>query len=284
LGKTVSIRKKDTQYDYRFMPEPNLLPCLVYPLKSFTPLKLKDEGRIVCTRNHELIVNEDYLDQVRNISSVKCFVDLDKARDEFESKKLPHMRRQHLVDAYQINPDLAFTFVAHDLDALLIEIVDQFKAPVDEIPIYANLLRTRYLHVQNLNINLDKMSSRLRCQKIVSYVNDVLKANLVNNRVRGQLFIDLFNQDEHLHKMASDLIKEKNLAVIKDAQLIRECIQKLFAENEKSIIDYKVSKEKKRAKTFDMFVTRVHKNFNETTDPDLVNELVAEALKNSLQS
>ena len=32
--KTIAIRSKEDQYDYRFMPEPNLLPLVVLPSKS----------------------------------------------------------------------------------------------------------------------------------------------------------------------------------------------------------------------------------------------------------
>ena len=279
----MSIRKKDTQYDYRFMPEPNLMPLLVYPLKSFTPLKLKNEDTIVCTRNPELEIESGYLDKVRNIVTVKCFIDLDTAREELETKQLPHARRQHLVDTFRIKPEIAFTFVSHDLDVLLLKVIETLKVPLEEIPMYTQVLKYNYLHVVNLNTPMDKMSLSLQGQKIVSYVNDVLKAKKVSSRVSKQLFVDLFNQEEHLHKMTSDLISEKNLMIVNDSNLINECIQKLLSANSKAISEYK-SKEKKREKIFDFFVGRVHKSFNETTDSDLVNKLVADALKNTLLS
>jgi aspartyl-tRNA(Asn)/glutamyl-tRNA(Gln) amidotransferase subunit B len=41
--QTIAIRSKEDQYDYRFMPEPNLLPLLVLPAKS----QLKDHPELV---------------------------------------------------------------------------------------------------------------------------------------------------------------------------------------------------------------------------------------------
>ena len=32
--KTIAIRSKEDKYDYRFMPEPNLLPLVILPSKS----------------------------------------------------------------------------------------------------------------------------------------------------------------------------------------------------------------------------------------------------------
>jgi Asp-tRNA(Asn)/Glu-tRNA(Gln) amidotransferase B subunit len=281
-GKTVSIRKKESQYDYRFMPEPNLLPFLIYPLKSFTPFKQRDENKLVCTRNPELIIENDYLDHVKNIATVNCFIDLDKAREELESKSLPQARRQHLIDNYQLTPENAFTFVAHNLDHMLNEIVDQFKVPIEDIKLYKRALQIDFLHVVNLNINLDKMSLNLKCRKIVSFVNDVLKAKLVSKRVSMKLFVDLFNQDENLEKLASDLIKEKNLAIINDRNVISERVAKLFSENSKAVNEYK-SKEKKREKIFEFFVNRAHRSFNELACTDLVDEIVSAELKNLLK-
>jgi Asp-tRNA(Asn)/Glu-tRNA(Gln) amidotransferase B subunit len=260
------------------MPEPNLLPFLVYPLKTFTPLKRKGENKLVCTRNPELIIEDDYLENVRNIATVNCFVDLDKAREEFESKSLPQARRQHLIDNYQLPPEVAFTFVAHNLDLLLNEIATQFNVPSEDIKLYKRVLQINYLQVVNLNINLDRTSQNLRCKKIVSYVNDVLKGKMVSRRISAKLFVDLFNQDENLEKLTSDLIKEKNLAIINDRNLINKRVLELFSENVKALNEYK-TKEKKREKIFEFFNGRVHKSFNDLACPDLVEQIVTDKLK-----
>jgi aspartyl-tRNA(Asn)/glutamyl-tRNA(Gln) amidotransferase subunit B len=50
--KTVATRTKEDQYDYRFMPEPNLLPLVVYPSQSFNPI----------VSSYKLFNNQEYGD------------------------------------------------------------------------------------------------------------------------------------------------------------------------------------------------------------------------------
>lgn len=69
-GKTVSIRSKEDQYDYRFMPEPNLLPLLVYSQETFASKSI----------NQDLVITDEYLDMIKG-SSEKFYVDFDKGKD-----------------------------------------------------------------------------------------------------------------------------------------------------------------------------------------------------------
>lgn len=61
---TVSIRSKEDQYDYRFMPEPNLLPLVVYSSDN----------------NHGLVVNHEFSDYISSIKpeDEKFYVDFNK--------------------------------------------------------------------------------------------------------------------------------------------------------------------------------------------------------------
>lgn len=72
---TVSIRSKEDQYDYRFMPEPNLLPLVVYPSQS---LKIVSDVDKKCVNNPELIISDEFLDQYRQGLDQQFYVDFDK--------------------------------------------------------------------------------------------------------------------------------------------------------------------------------------------------------------
>ena len=75
---TVSIRSKEDQYDYRFMPEPNLLPLIVYPSNSF---KIESNGENKCANNPELVITDEFLNHYRLGINEKFFVDFDKGKN-----------------------------------------------------------------------------------------------------------------------------------------------------------------------------------------------------------
>jgi len=54
-NQTISIRTKEDQYDYRFMPVPNLLSLVVFPSQSFTPTE-----NLKCLNNPDLIFGQKY--------------------------------------------------------------------------------------------------------------------------------------------------------------------------------------------------------------------------------
>jgi Asp-tRNA(Asn)/Glu-tRNA(Gln) amidotransferase B subunit len=56
----------------------------------------------------------------------------------------------------------------------------------------------------------------------------------------------------------------------------------LFDSNPKALNDYKL-KSNKREKIFDFFVGRVHKEFNDLADQELVDEIVLKSLKDLIK-
>ncbi len=77
MNETTSLRSKEDQYDYRFMPEPNLLPLYVYPSRTFSP----NASSSRCLNNPQLVFDKHYLDSTEAHSikhNNKWFVDLDK--------------------------------------------------------------------------------------------------------------------------------------------------------------------------------------------------------------
>ena len=264
------------------MPEPNLLPLFVYPVKTFA---LAEKNGKKCKNNPELLIDSEVLPSLSSLTrNSDFFVDLDKARDEYNSKDLPQARRDRLTSRFKLSAEQAFVFVANNLDILLTCIVDKFNVPMEDIPLYTRVLCLNFLHLINLNVNMDKMSLNLKSEKIFSFVNDAIKKNMVSKRVAVKLFVDLFNQEQNINKLTLDIIREKNMFIVKDVQVINQCIQKLFELNVKAVNEYKQkTTTKSREKIFDFFVGRVHKNFNEFTDPDLVDKLVLESLKKLLK-
>lgn len=151
----------------------------------------------------------------------------------------------------------------------------------DEIEFINRILLHEYLGLVNANVDLDGIDLRRRCEKILSY-GELLKSKAISRRVKNTVFAKLF-EPANINKMARDLVKEMDLFLINDEKVINDSILKLFEQNSASINEYK-SKEKKRVKIFDFFVGRVHKDLNERADPELVDKLVLDNLKKTIQS
>lgn len=151
----------------------------------------------------------------------------------------------------------------------------------EEIEFINRILLHEYLGLVNANVDLDSIDLRRRCEKILSY-GELLKSKAISRRVKNTVFAKLF-EPANINKMARDLVKEMDLFLISDEKVINDSILKLFEQNSAAINEYK-SKEKKRVKIFDFFVGRVHKDLNERADPELVDKLVLDNLKKTIQS
>jgi aspartyl-tRNA(Asn)/glutamyl-tRNA(Gln) amidotransferase subunit B len=283
LNKTISIRSKEDQYDYRFMPEPNLLPLVVYPSRTFKPVYVNEKNAYECENNARFLFDKYYLNKLDEFKfDDNINVDLDKVRDEFNMKTLPQIRRNKLIENYGLTHENAFVFVANDLDKILFEIISLSD---DNDKEYAKkcvgILLFEYLNQLNKNSDrLDKYDFKLKCRKIKSYI-DVMNENLISKRIKYKFFGELFDE-ENTNKMAIDMIKERNLFIVNDVDLIQSKIDYLFELNKKACDEY-AKKEKKREKIFDFFVGRVHKELNELADQTLVDKMVDESLKKLLK-
>lgn len=279
-GTTISIRSKEDQFDYRFMPESNLLPLIIYPPETFNPIQ-SDKQTIRCSNNTELLINEEYLESLKYFKDMpEFYVNLEKVKNELSTKSLPQARRNYLVENFELTHKNAFVFVANNLDSILIEIVSNFdKVSKEDLKIYIRVLLNEYLNQVNENSDLDKIDFKIKCAKIASYA-DLLKNKLISRRISIKFFSKLFEM-KNLDKLAFDLAKEENLFIINDKQIIIQSINKLFEQNPKALNEYK-TKAKKRPKIFDFFVGRVHKDLNDRADPKLVDDLVSKHLEKLL--
>ncbi|KAJ8335655.1 hypothetical protein SKAU_G00389970 [Synaphobranchus kaupii] len=84
-GQTIPMREKEGLQDYRFMPEPNLPPLMVYDSETAPPPAGTDPGQAVL---------------------------IDAMRDRIP--ELPSARRARLVDAFGIRPEHSYTLVNED--------------------------------------------------------------------------------------------------------------------------------------------------------------------------
>ena len=284
-GKTYSIRTKEDQYDYRFMPEPNLLPLVVYAPKSFSP-HLSDSN-LTCLNNKELLLNTDYLNKIRNLSK-NFYIDLDKVREEFSHLNLPQERREYVKNKFGLTDEKAFIFIANDLDLLLKEIIlkgDQNRLITTEdesfIQTLIKVILNEYLNQVNTNPDLNKIDFGLKCKKIESYTRLVEK-NLIGNRFRLKFFALLFDVN-NLYKLADDLAEENNFYIVNCPIVLDERLNELLKTNEKAVAEFRL-KPKKREKITEFFIRKMHVSFNDLADTGLVNQTVLNKLNKLIEN
>ena len=167
-NQTISIRTKEDQYDYRFMPEPNLLPLVVFPSQSFTPTE-----NLKCLKNPELIFGQKYLEIARTLDR-QFFLDLDKVKAAYLQKDLPQKRRNFLARSFGLSDEMAFVFVANDLDKIMERILlcENTRELKDEklLGPLVSILNFEYLNQINLNPEFEKLDFDFRCRRIESYL------------------------------------------------------------------------------------------------------------------
>ena len=284
-GKTYSIRTKEDQYDYRFMPEPNLLPLVVYPAKTFSPHR--SDSNLTCLNNKELLLNDDYLNKVLSLSK-NFYIDLDKVRQEFLNLNLPQERREFVKRKFGLTDEKAFIFIANDLDLLLKEIVlkgDQNRMVTIEdesfIQTLIKVILNEYLNQVNTNPDLNKIDFRLKCQKIESYTR-LVEQNLIGNRFRLKFFALLFDVN-NLDKLAADLAEENNFYIVNCPAVLDERLNELLKTNEKAVAEFRL-KPKKREKISEFFIRKMHVSFNDLADTALVNQTVLNKLNKLVEN
>ncbi|RLW09028.1 hypothetical protein DV515_00002638 [Chloebia gouldiae] len=96
LGCTVPMRDKEGKQDYRFMPEPNLPPLILYDAKS-----------LPANMNHQQVINIDWIHE--------------------RLPDLPSVKRKKLVEQYGILPEHSFTLLK---SSGMLDLDSSFKSPV----------------------------------------------------------------------------------------------------------------------------------------------------------
>ncbi len=273
-GKTSLLRYKDTLYDYRFMPEPNLLPIFTYTIENNHLI----ETKTLQSDNIELY--NDYKKMI--ISGKSCEItgiNLDDIIKQRERCQIPNDVFILLNRKYHLKPEQAFMILTNKFDKLFIEMVDKnedLNCLSSEISTqYYNCLFYEYSEI--LNINKD-YANVFTSHKLVNYIN-LLKEKKVNKRL-GKIIFQLMVKKENIEKLPLDICNENSLFVIRDKDVILNSINKIFdlKENMKYIREYHV-KEKNREKIFLSFHNQIQKSLDQRVDSVLLNELLSEAFE-----
>uniref|UniRef100_A0A8K9XTA8 Glutamyl-tRNA(Gln) amidotransferase subunit B, mitochondrial n=1 Tax=Oncorhynchus mykiss TaxID=8022 RepID=A0A8K9XTA8_ONCMY len=187
---TIPMRDKEGLQDYRFMPEPNLPPLMVYEACSTAPPGVAPSQMVV-------------LEEVRE-----------------RLPELPSVRRQRLVETYGILPEHSFTLVNED------GLMDYFEAVVREtkagprkvIGWVMNELQG-LLHQQNLRVSQSPISPQALAQ-----ILNLQENGQISSSIAKQVFQELWKTPG---KTAQQIVKEQDLGMVNDSTEIHRICQKV---------------------------------------------------------
>ncbi|XP_054846461.1 glutamyl-tRNA(Gln) amidotransferase subunit B, mitochondrial [Eublepharis macularius] len=206
LGCTIAMRDKEGKQDYRFMPEPNLPPLILYDAKSLP------------TRTcHHQVVN---IDQLR-----------EKIPD------LPSVKRAKLVERYGIQPLHSFTLVNEDG---LMEFFETVVTATQMNPrkVIGWILKDMlgYLKQHNLVVEESPVSPLLLAELL-----NLLESGMISSSAAKQVLEIMWNGEG---KSPALIVKEKKLELIQDQNELEHICRAVMDSHQKEVAEIKKGNQK----------------------------------------
>ncbi|XP_034257386.1 glutamyl-tRNA(Gln) amidotransferase subunit B, mitochondrial isoform X2 [Pantherophis guttatus] len=201
LGCTVPMRDKEGKQDYRFMPEPNLPPLILYDTKSL-PAHISDQ-------------------QVTNIDWIQETL-----------PDLPSVKRAKFVERYGIQTQ--HSFILQNEDGLM----DFFESVVNATEmnpqkvigwVLNNFLS--YLKLYNMTVKESPVTPVLLAELL-----DLVSSRKISSSAAKQVLEEMWKRDE---KSPALIVKEKKLNLILDWNELESICQTVMRDHQKEVAEIK---------------------------------------------
>lgn len=196
-----------------------------------------------------IVIEESWIEEIRN-----------------NLPELPHHKKMRFIKEYGIPEyDAGVLTQSKDLSLFFEETVKFAKDPKQ----VSNWIMGEVLYRLNeegIEIKDLKFSS-----KDLADLLKLINEGKISNNIGKKVLKDMFETG----KKPDDIVKEKGLIQISDEGELKDIVNKVLDENQKSVTDYKNGKDK----ALGFIVGQVMKATKGKANPQLVNKLVLEALK-----
>ena len=222
LDETRPMRSKEFANDYRYFPEPDLLP---------------------------VILDEDFIKSVKDLMP------------ELSEEKENRFIKEYKLSDYDAN----VLSVDHNLSNFFEEVVVRSRNP----KLSANWIMgelSAFLNKDNLSILETKVDS-INLGNLLSRIED----STISGKIAKEVFEEMWNSN----KSPDEIIQEKGLKQVTDSSEIEKIINQVLEQNQSQLEEYKSGKEK----LFGFFVGQVMKASRGKANPEQVNKLLEERLK-----
>ncbi|XP_053314710.1 glutamyl-tRNA(Gln) amidotransferase subunit B, mitochondrial [Spea bombifrons] len=198
LGSTIPMRDKEGKQDYRFMPEPNLPPLILYDSNSLPPANVGPE-------------------QVVNIDLIKK-----------KMPELPSVIRERVVEQYGILPEHSYTLVNED------GLQDYFQTVVkltniDPKKMIGWIIKDLLSHLRLHNLTVQQ--SPVKAVSLAELLT-LLENGDISSSAAKQVFQELCKGEE---KTPAQIVEEKNLGILKDRARLEEICQGIIDSNKTEV-------------------------------------------------
>uniref|UniRef100_V9KML7 Glutamyl-tRNA(Gln) amidotransferase subunit B, mitochondrial n=1 Tax=Callorhinchus milii TaxID=7868 RepID=V9KML7_CALMI len=196
-GRTIPMRDKEGKQDYRFMPEPNLPPLIIY-----------DNKTLPSNVNHQQVVN---IDQIRE-----------------QMPELPSVKRTRLVEKYNILTEHSITLMSEDGLMEFFETVAEntLANPRKVIGWIINEF-LGFLKQNNLTVRQSPFKPLA-----LSELLDLLEKGVVSSSAAKQVFTEMCKKEG---KSASQIVKEKELGLLQDQAKLEQICQSIIENHPKEV-------------------------------------------------
>ena len=221
--ETRSMRSKEEANDYRYFPDPDLLP---------------------------VIIDEDF-----------------KAQIKANLPELPHAKKLRFKTDYQLDDESASILTSSRT------LSDYFEAVVNasgsEAKLCANWI-TGDLSAALNKADLEITDSPISYERLAG-----LLTRITDNTISGKIAKQVFEVLWQSSASADEIIAEKGLKQITDTGAIETIINKIIADNQDQVEQYRSGKDK----VFAFFVGQVMKEMKGKANPAEVNKILKEKLQ-----
>ena len=220
-GMTRAMRSKEDAHDYRYFPDPDLLP---------------------------LSVTQDYVDEIAA-----------------ELPELPDDIRMRMVDEYGLSSYDAGVLTEERETALFYETASAGR----DRKIVANWMSVELFGALNKagKILAESPVSPAALGELV----DLITQGTISGRIAKDVFAEMFETGE----AAASIIESKGLKQVSDTGAIEALIDKVIAENQDKVDEYRGGKDK----LFGFFVGQTMKLSGGQANPGMVNQMLKDKLK-----
>ena len=222
LDETRPMRSKEYANDYRYFPEPDLLP---------------------------VVLSEDFIKSIKDLMP------------ELSEEKEKRFIKEYKLSDYDAN----VLSVDPNLSNFFEEVVVRSRNP----KLAANWIMgelSAFLNKENLSILETKVDS-INLGNLLSRIED----STISGKIAKEVFEEMWNSE----KSPDEIIEEKGLKQVTDSSEIEKIINQVLEQNQSQLEQYKSGKEK----LFGFFVGQVMKASRGKANPEQVNKLLEERLK-----
>jgi len=220
-NETRSMRSKEDAHDYRYFPDPDLLP---------------------------LILDKNLIEKIkRNLP------------------ELPDQKKERFISEYLLTPYEANILVSEkEISDYFEDVVKKSDKKLAKNWIMGDLFAS--LNEKNISISESPVTSIKMAQLI-----DSISSGIISGRTAKEVFEIMKETGEEPKK----IIESKGLQQKSDPKELERIVDKIISDNKDKVVQYKSGKDK----LFGFFVGQVMKISDGKANPQLVNEILKQKLK-----